>query len=110
VTSKRIYKIKNATDDNIKKYKSRFVARAFSQKEVVDYEESFASVARYTSMRTIISIVVVMDYILLQMDVKTTFLNGAIKEKVYIKQPEAFEVHGRESHVCRLNKALYELK
>jgi hypothetical protein len=45
-----------------------------------------------------------------QMDVKTTFLNGIIEEEVYIEKPQVFEVHGRESHVCRLNKSLYELK
>jgi hypothetical protein len=45
-----------------------------------------------------------------QMDVKTTFLNGVIEEEVYIEQPQGFEVHGREFHVCTLKKALYELK
>jgi hypothetical protein len=44
------------------------------------------------------------------MDVKTTFLNGVIQEEVYIEQPRGFEVHGRQSHVCKLNKTLYELK
>jgi hypothetical protein len=110
VTSKWIYKIKHATDDNIEKYKVRFVARGFSQKEGVDYEETFSPVARYTSIRTIISIATVMDWRLHQMDVKTAFLNGVIEEEVYIKQPQGFEVHGRESHVCRMKKALYGLK
>jgi hypothetical protein len=97
-------------NDNIEKYKARFVARGFSQKEGVDYEETFSPVARYTSIRTIISIAAVMDWRLHQMDVKTAFLNGVIEEEVYIKQPQGFEVHGRESHVCRLKKALYRLK
>jgi hypothetical protein len=44
------------------------------------------------------------------MDVKTTFLNGIIQEEVYIEKPQGFEVHRRESHVCRLNKSLYRLK
>jgi hypothetical protein len=44
------------------------------------------------------------------MDVKTTFLNGIIEEEVYIEKPQGFEVHGRESHVCRLKKSLYRLK
>jgi hypothetical protein len=56
VSSKWIYKIKHATDGSIDKHKARFVARGFSQKEGVDYEETFAPVARYTSIRTIISI------------------------------------------------------
>ena len=44
------------------------------------------------------------------MDVKTTFLNGIMQDKVYVEQPQGFEIHGRESHVCRLKKALYGLK
>jgi hypothetical protein len=71
VTSKWIYKIKHATYGNIEKYKVRFVARGFSQKEGVDYEEMFSLVTRYTSIRTIISHCLVMDWRLHQMDVKT---------------------------------------
>jgi hypothetical protein len=110
VTSKWIYKIKHATDGNIEKYKARFVARGFSQKEGVDYEETFSPVARYTSIRTIISLASVMGWRLHQMDVKTTFLNGVIEEEVYIEKPQGFVIHGKESHVCRLKKALYGLK
>ena len=51
-----------------------------------------------------------MGWKLYQMDVKTTFLNGEIEEEVYIEQPEGFEVHGKETHVCRLKKVLYGLK
>jgi len=51
-----------------------------------------------------------MDWKIQHMDVKTTFLNGFIQEEVYIEQPQGFEVHGRESHVCRLKKAFYGLK
>jgi hypothetical protein len=57
VTSKWIYKIKHAADGSVEKYKARFVARGFSQVEEIDYEETFALVARYTSIRTIIALV-----------------------------------------------------
>jgi hypothetical protein len=110
VTSKWVYKIKHTADRSVDKYNTRFVARGFSQKEGEDYDETFAPVARYTSIRTIISLVASMGWNLHQMDVKTTFLNGAIKEEVYIEQPQGFEVHSRETHVCRLKKALYGLK
>jgi hypothetical protein len=110
VTSKWIYKIKHVADGSIEKYKARFVARGFSQKEGVDYEETFAPVTRYTSIRVVISLASVMGWRIHQMDVKTTFLNGVIEEEVYIEKPQGFEVHGRESHVCRLKKALYGLK
>jgi hypothetical protein len=110
VTSRWLYKLKHAADGNIERYKARFVARGFSQVEGVDYDETFASVARYTSIRSMISIATEMGWKIHQMDVKTAFLNGLIQEEVYIEHPLGFEVHGRESHVCRLKKALYGLK
>jgi hypothetical protein len=110
VTSKWIYKIKHAADGSIEKFKARFVARGFSQKEGIDYDETFTPVARYTSIRTIISLAAVLGWRLHEMGVKTAFLNGIIEEEVYIEQPEGFVVHGKESHVCKLKKALYGLK
>jgi hypothetical protein len=110
VNSKWIYKIKHAADGSIDKHKARFVARGFSQKEGVDYEETFAPVARYTSIRTVIAIATQMGWRIHQMDVKIAFLNGSIEEEVYLEQPKGFEVHDRASHVCRLKKALYGLK
>jgi hypothetical protein len=110
VTSKWIYKIKHVADDNIEKYKARFVARGFSQREGEDYDETFSPVAKYTSIRSIIAIASAMGWKLHQMDVKTTFLNGVIEEEVYIEQPQGFVIHGKESHVCKLKKALYGLK
>jgi hypothetical protein len=62
VSSKWIYKIKHATNESIEKHKARFVAHGFSQKEGIDYEETFASVARYTSSRTIIDLVAKMEW------------------------------------------------
>ena len=106
VTSKWIYKIKHAADGSIEKYKARFVARGFSQKEGINYEETFEPVARYTSIRSVLSLNAVMKW----MDVKTTFLNGVVEEEVYVEQPLGFETHDRETHVCKLKKALYGLK
>jgi hypothetical protein len=110
VSSKWIYRIKHATDGNIDKYKARFVAQGFSQKEGVDYDETFSLVARYTSIRAIMSIATHMGWRIHQMDVKTSFLNGKIEEEVYLEQPHSFEVHNMANHVCRLKKALYGLK
>jgi hypothetical protein len=110
VFSKWIYKIKHAADGSIEKHKEIFVARDFSQKEGIDYEETFSPVARYTSIRTIIALVAKVKWKLHQMNVKTTFLNGVIEEEVYIEQPQGFEVEERKAHVCRLKKALYGLK
>jgi hypothetical protein len=110
VSSKWLFKIKHVVDGSIEKYKERFVARGFSQKEGIDYEETFTPVAKYTSIRTIIALAAKMKWKLHQMDVKTTFLNGVIEEEVYIEKPQGFEVEERNSHVCKLKKALYGLK
>jgi hypothetical protein len=110
VSSKWLFKIKHTADGSIEKYKARFVTHGFSQKEGIDYEETFAPVARYTLIRTIIALAAKMKWKLHQMDIKTSFLNGVIEEEVYIEQTQGFEVEDRKSHVCRLKKALYRLK
>ena len=78
VSLKWIFKTKHSADGSIEKYKARFVARGFSQKEGIDYEETFAPVARYTSIITILSLASNMKWKLHQMDVNTIFLNGFI--------------------------------
>ena len=92
VSLKWIYKIKHDVDGSIEKYKARFMARGFSQKEEIDYEENFSPIARYTSIRTIMALASMMKWDLHQMDVKTTFLNDVIEEEVYIEQPQGFKV------------------
>jgi len=93
VTSKWLYKIKHAADGSKEKYKARFVARGFSQKEGIDYDEIFAPVARYTTIHSIIALVASQEWNLHQMDVKTAFLHGSIKEEVYVEQPKGFEIY-----------------
>ena len=110
VGSRWIYKIKYVVDGSIEKYKAKFVAKGYAQKEGIDYKETFASVARHTSIRTVISLVAQMGWEIHQMDAKTAFLKGVIEEEVYIKQPEGFETHEKKSHACKLKKALYWLK
>ena len=110
VGSKCIYKVKHAADESVEKYKARFVAKGFSQKEGIDYEETFAPVAKYSSIQTIISLAAEMGCRVHHMDVKTAFLNGVIEEEVYIEQPKGFDVENRETHVCRLHQDLYGLK
>ena len=94
VNSKWIYKINHVADDIIKKYNEIFMARGFYQKEGEDYDETFAPIAKYTSIISIISISSTMGWKLHQMDVKTAFLNGVIEEDVYIEQPQGFLIHG----------------
>ena len=82
-----IYKVKQDADGSVEKYKARFVARGFSQVEGIDYEDPFTPVARYSSIRSILALLMKMGWKIDQMDVKTAFLNGVIEEEVYIEQP-----------------------
>ena len=110
VGSKWIYKVKHAADGSVEKYKAHFVAKGFSQKEGIDYEETFAHVSRYSSIQTIISLVAEMGWSIHQMDIKTIILNRVIEEEVFIEQPKGLDVEIRETHVCRLQRALYGFK
>eukprot|EP00253_Pinus_taeda_P027206 PITA_27206 len=78
--------------------------------EKIDYDETFSPIARYSSIRSMLALSSQMGWKIHQTDVKIAFLNGKIKEEVYIEQPEGFETFDREAHVCRLKRALYGLK
>ena len=82
MTLKWIYKIKHVVDGNIEKYKARFIACDFSQKERINYEDTFAPVAMYTSIRSILELVAVKRWNIHHMDVKIAFLNGVVEEEV----------------------------
>ena len=110
LSSKWIFKTKHSADGSVEKYTAIFVALGFSQKEGIDYEETFSPVAMYTSIETILSLASNMKWKLHQMDVNTSFLNGLIEEEVYIKQPQRFKTNDQKNHVCILKKALYGLK
>ena len=92
VSSIWIYRIEHEVDDNIVGYKERFVALGFSQKEGIDYEETFAPVTRYTSIR---SIRASMRWEIHQLDINTTLLNGVAEEEVYVEQPLGVKTHDR---------------
>ena len=110
VGSRWIYKVKHAANRSVEKYKACFMAKAFSQKEGIDYEETFTPVARYSSIWTIISLAAEMGWRVHQMDVKTVFLDRVIQEEVFIEQLKGFDVENKETHGCRLQRALYGLK
>ena len=84
VSSQWIYKVKQAVDGSVEKHKARFVARGFSQVEGIDYDETFASVESYSSIRSMLALSTQMGWKIHRMDVKTMFLNGKIGEEVYI--------------------------
>jgi len=107
---KWIFKAKKDSKGNIERYKARLVAKGFTQKESIDYKETFSPVSSKDSFITIMMLVAHFDLKLHQMDVKTTFLNGDIEETVYIVQPENFVLGDSKSMVCKLKKSIYGLK
>ncbi|GJR27581.1 retrovirus-related pol polyprotein from transposon TNT 1-94 [Tanacetum coccineum] len=92
------------------KNKARLVARGYRQEEGIDFEESFAPVALFEAIRIFIAFVAHMNMVVYQMDVKTAFLNGILREEVYVSQPDGFVDPENPNHVYKLKKALYGLK
>ena len=103
---------RNKRDENgvIVRNKARLVAQGFNQEEGIDYEETFAPVARLESIRMLLAFACHKGFTLFQMDVKSAFLNGYILEEVYVEQPPGFQNHKYPDHVFKLKKALYGLK
>ncbi|GKC51693.1 retrovirus-related pol polyprotein from transposon TNT 1-94 [Tanacetum coccineum] len=110
ITLKWIYKVKLDVYGDILKNKARLVAKGYRQEEGIDFEESFAPVARIEAIRIFIANASSKNMIIYQMDVKTAFLNIELKEEVYISQPEGFVDPDHPTYVYRLKKALYGLK
>nr|GEU40752.1 retrovirus-related Pol polyprotein from transposon TNT 1-94 [Tanacetum cinerariifolium] len=92
------------------KNKARLVAQGYSQEEEIDYNETFAPVARVEAIRIFLAFATYMNCKVYQRDVKSAFLNGKMKEEVYVKQPPGFESSEFPDYVCKLDNALYGLK
>ncbi|GJV97361.1 retrovirus-related pol polyprotein from transposon TNT 1-94 [Tanacetum coccineum] len=107
---KWIYKVKTDESGRVLKNKARLVAQGFRQEEGIDFEESFAPGARIEAIRIFVANAAHKNMTIYQIDVKTAFLNGELKEEVYISQPEGFVDQDNLSHVYKLKKALYSLK
>ena len=95
---------------DITRNKIRFVAQGYSQEEGINFEETYAPVARLEAIRILLAFAVSQSVKLFQMDVKSAFLNGYIKEEVYMEQLSGFEDHKYPDHVFKLTKVLYGLK
>ena len=108
VGCKWIYKIKTRFDGSIERYKTRLVAKGFTQEYEIDYEETFTPVARISFVRALLTVAAASKWDLFQMDVKNAFLNGDLSEEVYMQPPPGLSV--KSNKVCHLRRALYGLK
>ena len=107
---KWVYRTKYNTDGSLNKHKARLVVKGYSQQYGVDFLETFAPVARLDTIKLLFALAAQKQWRVHQLDVKSAFLNGFLKEEIFIEQPEGFEVAGHEDKVYKLRKALYGLK
>jgi transposase InsO family protein len=104
-----VYKVKRTANGDIERFKARLVAKGFKQREGIDFEEVFAPVSKYSTVRAVLAVVAARDLEMHQLDIKTAFLYGEIKETVYIQQPPGYE-EGGKAISCHLQRAIYGLK
>ena len=110
IGSKWVFKTKMNADGSVNKYKARLVAQGYAQQHGIDYEETFAPVVKYVSLRTVLAIANQCNMELHQMDVNSAYLNGDIDAEIYMRQPEGYIDPDNPEKLCRLRKGLYGLK
>lgn len=108
VSCKWVYKTKTNADGSLDKFKARLVARGYTQRKGIDYEETFSPVAKMATIRSVLSIAANEGLTLTQFDVSTAFLNGSLSEEIFMKQPEGY--NDGSNNVCKLMRSLYGLK
>ena len=107
---KWVFKVKHTSDGKVERFKGRLVAKGYSQKYGIDYDETFSPVVRFSSIRALLAFAVQNNMLIHQMDVVTAFLNGELSEEIYMQQPDGYAIRGQEHLVCKLRKSLYGLK
>ncbi|GAA0154676.1 transmembrane signal receptor [Lithospermum erythrorhizon] len=105
-----IFKNKSDEHGNVIRNKARLVAQGYTQVEGIDFEETFAPVARIEAIRLLLALACLLKFKLYQMDVKTAFLNGLVQEEVYVEQPKGFIDSQYPEHVFKLKRALFGLE
>ncbi|CAH9083075.1 unnamed protein product [Cuscuta europaea] len=110
IGTKWVFKNKKDEEGIVIRNKARLVAKGYNQQEGIDYDETFAPVARIEAIRLFLAYAAHKNFTVFQMDVKTAFLNGVLEEEVYVAQPEGFVDPKYPDHVYKLKKALYGLK
>lgn len=111
IDSRWVFKVKRKADGSVEHYKARLVTKGFKQRFGVDYLETYSPVIKPTTIRVIISLAVTRGWNMRQIDIQNAFLHGYLQEEVYMKQPPGYESPNVPSnYICKLNKALYNLK
>ena len=109
VGTKWVFRNKTDSEGIVTRNKARLVAKGYSQQEGIDYDETFAPVARLEAIRIFLAYASHKQFKVFQMDVKSAFLNGKLEEEVFVEQPPGFVDPKHQEHVYRLDKALYGL-
>ena len=107
---KWIFKLKKNPQGEVIKHEARLVVKGYSQRKGINYDEIYAPIVRFDTIRILIALAALKGWQIHHLDIKSAFLNGEINEVIHVKQPEGFLVKGKEGHVLRLKKALYGLK
>ena len=107
---KWVFRVKYDGNGNVKCFKSRLVAQVFLQRHGVNYGEVFSPVAHLSSIRILLAFAAENKLQIHQMDVVSAFLNGELKEEIYMRQPPGYELKRKEELVCKLRKSIYGLK
>lgn len=105
---KWVFKVKRDANGDLERYKARLVVKGYRQQEGIDYQEVFAPVSKYSTLRAVLSIAAAEDMEIHQLDIKTAFLNGELEEDVWCEQPQGYE--SGKGLACHLQKSLYGLK
>uniref|UniRef100_A0A2N9GIX5 Reverse transcriptase Ty1/copia-type domain-containing protein n=1 Tax=Fagus sylvatica TaxID=28930 RepID=A0A2N9GIX5_FAGSY len=107
---KWVFCIKRKADGSIERHKARLVAKGFHQQPGLDYDETYSSVIKPTTVRTVLSLAISSGWSLRQIDIRNAFLHGTLTEQVFMSQPPGYQHPNYPTHVCQLQKAIYGLK
>lgn len=110
IGSRWVFAVKHNKDGTVDKFKARLVARGFSQRFGIDYNQTFSPTVRPESLRLLFALAVQEGWIVHQVDVSTAYLNGDLEEEIYMEQPDGFVNEDKPDYVCYLNKSIYGLK
>lgn len=110
IDTRWIHTVKFLPNGSVHMYKSRWIARGYTQEYGIDYAETFSPVVKSLTIRLVLHLAITQSWPLKQLDVNNAFLQGTLSDEVYVTQPPGFIDRDRPHHVCRLRKALYGLK